>query len=68
MTTTDRSLPYWDPQLDIDRRVEDLLSRMTLEDKAALLFHPMVFAGDAERAQSRPSVPRRRHRSSPRSA
>ena len=40
MTATDRSLPAWNPQIDIERRVDDLLSRMTLEDKVALLFHP----------------------------
>ncbi len=52
MTVTDRSFPYWDPQVDTERRVDDLLSRMTVEDKAALLFHPMVFAGDSEELEA----------------
>ncbi|XVU21297.1 glycoside hydrolase family 3 protein [Actinoplanes sp. CA-054009] len=38
--------PYQDPSLDDSRRVEDLLSRMTLEDKAGLLFQPMTSIGD----------------------
>lgn len=32
-------LPYWDKTLCIDQRVDDLLSRMTLEDKAGQMFH-----------------------------
>lgn len=31
---------YLDPAQPIDRRVEDLLARMTLAEKAALMFHP----------------------------
>ena len=31
--------PYEDPRLPIEERVEDLLARMTLEEKAAQLFH-----------------------------
>ena len=31
---------YRDPALPIDRRVEDLLRRMTVAEKAALMFHP----------------------------
>ncbi|MEU6842134.1 glycoside hydrolase family 3 N-terminal domain-containing protein [Streptomyces sp. NPDC046716] len=31
--------PYLDPELPVERRVEDLLSRMTLEEKAGQLFH-----------------------------
>lgn len=34
--------PFRDRQLPIDRRVEDLLSRMTLADKAGLMFHTMA--------------------------
>jgi beta-glucosidase len=32
--------PYQDPTLSVERRVEDLLSRMTVRDKAGLMFHP----------------------------
>ncbi len=38
--------PYRDPSLSIDQRVEDLLTRMGLEDKAALMFHPILPFGD----------------------
>ncbi|GAA2656161.1 glycoside hydrolase family 3 protein [Paractinoplanes durhamensis] len=34
--------PYENPALPIDERVTDLLSRMTLAEKAALMFHTMV--------------------------
>ncbi|MEU9300703.1 glycoside hydrolase family 3 N-terminal domain-containing protein [Streptomyces sp. NPDC048269] len=37
-----RRLPYLDATLPVDRRVEDLLSRMTLEEKAGQLFHSML--------------------------
>ncbi len=33
--------PYQDPSLSVEQRVEDLLARMELEDKAGLLFHPL---------------------------
>jgi beta-glucosidase len=33
---------YRDPSVPIDQRVEDLLGRMTLEEKAGLMFHPPV--------------------------
>ncbi|MFJ3666361.1 glycoside hydrolase family 3 protein [Streptomyces sp. NPDC090106] len=33
---------YRDPNLPVDARVEDLLSRMTLEEKAGQLFHTML--------------------------
>ena len=35
--------PYRDASVPIDQRVEDLLGRMTLEEKAGLMFHPPTF-------------------------
>ncbi len=37
--------PYEDNRLPIDERVEDLLSQMTLEEKAGLMFHTMIGMG-----------------------
>lgn len=37
--------PYEDPAVDVERRVEDLISRMEPEDKAGLMFHPMATFG-----------------------
>jgi beta-glucosidase len=34
--------PYEDPRLPVDERVEDLLSQMTLEEKAGMMFHAMI--------------------------
>ncbi|KAI0179500.1 glycoside hydrolase family 3 protein [Hypoxylon sp. FL1284] len=36
---------YKNPSLCIDDRVEDLLGRMTLEEKAGQMFHAMLFPG-----------------------
>ncbi|WP_045746095.1 glycoside hydrolase family 3 protein [Actinoplanes rectilineatus] len=41
--------PYQDPTLPVGQRVEDLLDRMTVEDKAALLFHPLTLVDDFDR-------------------
>ena len=38
--------PYEDPRLPIEERVDDLLARMTLEEKAALLFHQGLVVPD----------------------
>lgn len=37
---------YRDASLSIDARVDDLLGRMSLQDKAALMFHPILPFGD----------------------
>ncbi len=37
--------PYEDSRLPIEERVEDLLSQMTLEEKAGLMFHTMLGMG-----------------------
>jgi beta-glucosidase len=34
--------PYEDPRLPLEERVDDLLARMTLEEKAGLMFHPPI--------------------------
>src|SRR5579863_9278137 len=44
--------PYRDSHLPVDQRVNDLLARMSLEDKAGLLFHAMTFAGDVDTANT----------------
>ncbi|KAI2606214.1 glycoside hydrolase family 3 protein [Hypoxylon fragiforme] len=38
-------LPYRDASLCIDDRVDDLVRRMTLEEKAGQMFHAMLFMG-----------------------
>ena len=35
--------PFRDASVPIDQRVEDLLGRMTLEEKVGLMFHPPTF-------------------------
>jgi beta-glucosidase len=40
--------PYQDATLAIEQRVDDLLSRMDVEDKAGLMFQPMSFVGDLD--------------------
>src|SRR5947209_14096496 len=34
--------PYEDPRRPIEERVADLLAQMTLEEKAGLMFHPVL--------------------------
>jgi beta-glucosidase len=46
MTTEMNRFPYQDPALGIEQRVEALLSRMTVEDKAGLMFQPLAGLGD----------------------
>lgn len=38
-----KPLPYQDASRCVDERVADLLARMTLAEKAGLMFHPMAF-------------------------
>jgi hypothetical protein len=37
--------PYRDPTRPVDERVDDLLARMTLEEKAGLMFQPAIMIG-----------------------
>ena len=46
MIEVDSTLPYRNPNLTIAERVDDLLGRMTLEDKAAVMFQPILGFGD----------------------
>lgn len=40
--------PYQDATLPVGQRVDDLLSRMEVEDKAGLMFQPMATVGDLD--------------------
>jgi beta-glucosidase len=58
MTPEDeKPYPYQDPQLSVDQRVADLIGRMSLEDKAGLLFHDMVAPGDLDALNTLVSLP-----------
>ncbi|KAL4779895.1 glycosyl hydrolase family 3 N terminal domain-containing protein [Aspergillus varians] len=46
------SLPYWDPSLSVADRVHDLLSRMTIVEKAGLLFHDMLSINNTDKAET----------------
>lgn len=53
--TTKPLYPYNDSSLSTDERVADLLSRMTLEEKAGQLFHNMILPGpDGSLAEANP--------------
>jgi beta-glucosidase len=38
--------PYEDSSVPVKKRIDDLLGRMTLEEKAGMMFHTMIFIGD----------------------
>ena len=40
--------PYEDPSRPIDERVDDLLSQMTLAEKAGMMMHTMIMPGDLD--------------------
>lgn len=44
--------PYQDSTLAVDQRVEDLLSRMAVEDKVGLMFQPIAVVGDLDATDS----------------
>ncbi len=37
--------PFEDPRLEVDARVDDLLGRLSLEEKVGLMFHTVIEAG-----------------------
>jgi len=45
-TMADHTVPYRDPSLDVESRVDDLLGRMTVEEKAGLMFQHMIVVGE----------------------
>lgn len=48
--------PYEDWRRPVEERVEDLLGRMTLEEKAGLMFHPPVGMGAGGALQEEPDT------------
>ncbi|QDZ14152.1 glycoside hydrolase family 3 protein [Humibacter ginsenosidimutans] len=54
---TETRFPYQDASLGIDQRVDDLLSRMQLADKAGMLFHTMVAFADPEEGNPTFGIP-----------
>ena len=48
--------PYEDPRLGVEERVDDLLARMTLEEKAALLFHQGLEVPDDGTVDDEPNL------------
>lgn len=45
VTVYSRSLPYKNKNLPTEERVTDLLARLTLAEKAGLLFHGLIYPG-----------------------
>jgi beta-glucosidase len=56
-TRTQARFPYQDGSLPIAQRVEDLLARMDVADKAGMLFHTMVAFGDPGRGNPTFGIP-----------
>ena len=50
------SLPYKDAGLPIDQRVEDLLGRMTLAEKAGQMFHNIIMMGPGGQLETEPNT------------
>jgi beta-glucosidase len=48
VTDTDHRFPFQDPTLADGQRIEDLLSRMSVADKAGVMFHPLATVGPLE--------------------
>ena len=48
--------PYEDHRQPVSIRVEDLLSRMTLEEKVGLMWHPPIGVGDQGALQPKPGI------------
>jgi len=48
--------PYEDPSLPVEVRVDDLVSRMTREEKAGLLFHTILHPGPEGSVAEGPGV------------
>ena len=48
--------PYEDPRRPLEERIEDLISQMTLEEKAGLMFHTIMPVGQDGNLVEEPSM------------